>query len=91
MGNGFDLGLSVVALITTLLLAVIAWIDWRTWRIPDTCTATLLIWAGVQLLWPGRLHLGEALAGLIIGGGGFSLLAWLGRGGLGWGDVKFAA
>ncbi|HHB90808.1 MAG TPA: prepilin peptidase [Anaerolineae bacterium] len=91
MGNGIDFRLSLSFVVTTLLLARIAWIDWRTRRIPDEWTLALVIWAGMQLIWPGRLRPSAAVIGLMVGGGGFFLLAWISRGGLGWGDVKLAA
>jgi len=83
-------------LLYLLLLAVLAWQDYRTGLLPDRLTCPLL-WCGLLfhvLLWPERLN--AAVVGAIAGYSSLSLVYWLYRGirrreGLGYGDVKFFA
>lgn len=77
-------------------LLALAWIDWRSMRLPDALTLPLLL-AGLLATWldrPGDLpaHLLGALAGFAA----FALVGWLyrrlrGQEGLGLGDAKLLA
>ncbi len=79
-----------VALVLTILLGVIALVDYAILRIPNAMIILLLLWAGVQALWLGQPSPGSALLGFLVGSAGFLFLAILGRGALGMGDVKLA-
>ncbi len=79
-------------------LAVIAWIDRRSKRIPNEILLALLllrviVLAGEWLTHPsyGLALLISALAGGLIGGGLFIICYFLSRGGVGMGDVKLFA
>lgn len=77
-------------------MLALAWIDWRSMRLPDALTLPLLL-AGLLATWldrPGDLpaHLLGALAGFAA----FALVGWLyhrlrGQEGLGLGDAKLLA
>jgi len=77
-------------------LLALAWIDWRTLRLPDALTLPLLV-LGLLATWldrPGDLpaHLIGAVAGYAV----FALVGWLyrrarGQDGLGLGDAKLLA
>lgn len=78
------------ALVLTAFLVVIAFIDYDHRIIPDR----LLLWlagAGAAINLAGRADWPDALAGALSGGGVMLLIAVFSRGGLGGGDVKFAA
>ncbi len=81
----------LAAIITTTLLLIVTVVDYATLRIPNVMTLTLLVWAAIQMLWLGHPTLGAALGGFLVGGIGFFILALMGRGALGMGDVKLAA
>ena len=81
----------VPGLLITGLLVTIMLVDFQTRRIPNALVLALLGWAAVQLVWPGQLSLRDAGLGLLVGGGSFFLLALIGRGAMGIGDVKLAA
>lgn len=81
----------VAAVLVTGLLLAISLVDFQTRRIPNPLVLALLAWALVQVLWLGQPALDAALLGLLVGGGLFLLLALLGRGAMGAGDVKLAA
>lgn len=90
-GDGWQVWTSAALLWLLLALAVT---DLRSFRLPDALTAAL---AALTLgaAWPQGL-LVTALAGALIGSGGFLLLRWLysalrHREGLGLGDVKLMA
>lgn len=79
-------------------LAVIAWIDRRSKRIPNEILLALLllrviVLAGEWLVHPsyGLALLISALAGGLIGGGLFIICYFLSRGGVGMGDIKLFA
>ena len=80
----------LVALILTILLGVIALVDYAVLRIPNAMIILLLLWAGIQTVWLGQPSPSSALLGCLTGGAGFLFLAILGRGALGMGDVKLA-
>ncbi|HIQ12056.1 MAG TPA: prepilin peptidase [Caldilineales bacterium] len=80
----------LVALILTILLGVIALVDYAVLRIPNAMIILLLFWAGIQTVWLGQPSPGSALLGFLTGSAGFLFLAILGRGALGMGDVKLA-
>jgi leader peptidase (prepilin peptidase)/N-methyltransferase len=81
----------VAALLVTGLLLAITLVDFQVRRIPNVLVLALLIWALVQPLWLGQPTLVAAALGLLAGGGLFLLLALIGRGAMGAGDVKLAA
>lgn len=86
-----DLERSVSALVVTALLVAICLVDFQVRRIPNALVLALLAWACVQILWIGQPPPVVAGMGLLAAGGLFLVLAILGRGALGMGDVKLAA
>jgi prepilin signal peptidase PulO-like enzyme (type II secretory pathway) len=78
----------VVALWASALLLSIALIDAHTQHIPDALIIFLVVCAIAQALALGHPTLGSAVLGAAAGGALFFLLAKLGRGALGQGDVK---
>jgi prepilin signal peptidase PulO-like enzyme (type II secretory pathway) len=80
----------VVALWASALLLSIALIDAYTRHIPDALIIFLVVCAIAQALALGHPALSSAALGAAAGGGAFYLLAKLGRGALGQGDVKLA-
>lgn len=85
---------SIAALVSTLMITalfgIISLVDWRTRRIPNALNLGLLAWALVQIAWLGQPTITSAGLGLLVGGGLFLLLAIIGRGAMGLGDVKLA-
>ena len=79
------------ALVTTAIFLVIALVDYAVHRIPNKMVMTLLIWTAAQILWLGQPSIRSAVLGSVLGGGIFLLLAIIGRGALGVGDVKLIA
>ena len=79
------------ALVVTSLLLCVTLVDLRVRRIPNELVLALLAWAGVQVLWLGQPDWGAAALGLLAAGGLFFLLALVGRGAMGLGDVKLEA
>jgi prepilin signal peptidase PulO-like enzyme (type II secretory pathway) len=77
--------------VITIVLGTISLIDFRTRRIPNALNLVLLAWALVQITWLRQPTITSAGLGLLIGGGIFMLLAIIGRGAMGLGDVKLAA
>jgi prepilin signal peptidase PulO-like enzyme (type II secretory pathway) len=73
------------------MLLAISLVDFQARRIPDRLVLVLVLWAMVQALWFGQPALSAAALGLLAGGGVFLVLAALGRGAMGAGDVKLAA
>jgi leader peptidase (prepilin peptidase)/N-methyltransferase len=86
---GFSL--MAAALVVTGLLLTISLVDLQVRRIPNALVLALLAWAFVQALWLGQPTLQAAALGLVVAGGLFLLLALVGRGAMGAGDVKLAA
>lgn len=87
-------GLSFIlikSLVLSAFLIVITYIDYDYQLILDK----VLIWlsgAGVAInLWTGYASLIDMLSGSLIGGGLLLLIAIVSRGGMGGGDIKFAA
>ena len=86
-----DPRIMVDALVVTALFLVVVLVDYAVHRIPNKVVIALLIWAIVQMLWLGQPTLRSMLIGTALGGIVFLLLAIIGRGALGMGDVKFVA
>lgn len=84
------LDMFLIVAITAVLLAITL-IDLRSHRIPNVLTLTLLGAAALQILLLGQPGLLAAATGLLLGGGILLVVAILGRGALGMGDVKLAA
>jgi len=78
-------------LIVTGGLALITLVDGVVRRIPNMFIGGLFGWALLQAVVWGRPALGPALVGVGLGGGLFLLIALVGRGAMGLGDVKLAA
>ncbi|HHX74178.1 MAG TPA: prepilin peptidase, partial [Firmicutes bacterium] len=72
------------------LLLVIFFIDLDHQLIPNRLVLLLAALVPVRLL-AGEVPLVQAAAGMLLGGGLFSLLAVLSRGGMGGGDIKLVA
>lgn len=85
------LSMLVPAVVFTTLLVTISLVDLQTRRIPNTLVATLLLWAAVQVAWLGEPSPLCALVGLLVAASIFILVALVGRGAMGWGDVKLEA
>lgn len=81
----------IPAVVFTALLLAVSLVDLRTRRIPNVLVAALLLWAGIQVLWIGEPSPLCALLGLAVAGAVFTLIALVGRGAMGWGDVKLEA
>ena len=79
-----------VAVWASAVLLTIALVDFQTRRIPDALVIFLVFCAVAQVLALGRPTVTEAVLGAAAGGGLFFILARLGRGALGQGDVKLA-
>ncbi len=86
-----DIQVIVAVLLVTTLLLIIILIDYTVRRIPNEMVVALLLWAVVQVLWLGQPAPLSALIGFAVGGGLFFLLALIGRGAMGMGDVKLVA
>lgn len=85
-----DLATLFVALWASAVLLAIALVDLQARRIPDALVIFLVFCAVAQVLALGNPTLGAAALGAAAGGGVFFILARLGRGALGQGDVKLA-
>lgn len=77
-------------------LAAVAWVDWRTHRIPNRLNATLLLSGLVVAGLTDAPGLAAAVVGAVLGGAVLLAIALAfrhlrGRDGLGLGDVKFLA
>jgi leader peptidase (prepilin peptidase)/N-methyltransferase len=79
------------ALLVTGLLVAVSLVDFQTRRIPNGLVLALLAWAVVQVIWLAQPTPVEAGLGLALAGGLFLVIALIGRGALGSGDVKLAA
>ena len=90
-GRTDDPNVILAALASTALLAIIVLVDLAVYRIPNELVGALLAWGVVQMVWLSGGSWHGALLGALIGGGLFLMAAWVGRGALGGGDVKFAA
>lgn len=86
-----SLTVAAPALVVTALLLCITLVDLQVRRIPDPLVLALVACAGVQVLWLGQPDWGAAALGLAVAGGLFFLLALIGRGAMGMGDVKLEA
>ena len=86
-----SVAVAVSALLITALLLCLSLVDFQVRRLPNPLVLTLLGWAVVQSFWLGSPTLVMAAVGMAVAGGIFLLLAILGRGALGLGDVKLAA
>ncbi len=85
------LAVAASALVVSALLLCITLVDLRVRCIPNELVLALLAWAVVQVLWLGQPGWGAAVSGLLVAGGLFFLLALIGRGAMGLGDVKLEA
>jgi len=85
------LAVKMAIMVSAALLLSILLVDFAAFRIPDLLVGMLLAWGGVQAAWMGHPPWRSAALGALIGGGLFWVLAWIGQGGLGMGDVKFMA
>lgn len=81
----------LIIMATTAVLLAVAVIDFQTRRIPDVTILALLVSAALQVLLLAQPELLAAGLGLLICGGIFYVIALLGRGAMGMGDVKLAA
>ena len=81
----------VPTVVFTALLVAVSLVDFRTRCSPNSLVAALLLWAVVQVLWLGEPSPLCALVGLLVAGSIFILVALVGRGAMGWGDVKLEA
>src|SRR5258708_5957741 len=79
----------MVALIYLALLGAIAIYDLRTLRAPNRFVYPLIGFAAVASLTVFRVHAGEALLGGVLAFGALLLVAVIGRGAMGFGDVKY--
>jgi prepilin signal peptidase PulO-like enzyme (type II secretory pathway) len=79
------------ALIATAILLCLALVDFQVRRLPNPLVLALLGWAVVQSFWLGYPTLEMAALGLAVAGAIFLVLAIIGRGALGIGDVKLEA
>lgn len=86
-----DLSQVIGALVVTGLLVSISLVDLAVHRIPNALVLGLVVWAAVQILWLGRPAPLAAALGMLLGGGLFLLIAVVGRGTMGMGDVKLVA
>ncbi len=87
---------TAAALAVTSVLVSLTLVALQTRRLPNALNAALgacaLVWAMVQQRWLGRPDAVTSLmAGALGAGGAFMVLAIVGRGALGMGDVKLAA
>lgn len=78
-------------LVVSALLTAVTIIDFRSRRIPDALNLALFAWAVAQIAVTGEPGFAASGLGLLISGGVFLLLAVVGRGAMGLGDVKLAA
>ncbi|MBS1820566.1 MAG: prepilin peptidase [Acidobacteria bacterium] len=75
---------------TLIVLAVVTWTDLRSRRVPNLVVLPYLVAGFAVSTWLHGLHgLTESLAGLLVGGAFFGVLALMG--GMGMGDVKLCA
>ncbi len=81
----------LVLLVVMLLLAAISLTDWWSRRIPDALGLALLACALAQMVLLHAPTFNASFLGLLVSGGVFLLLAVIGRGAMGMGDVKLAA
>lgn len=74
--------------VVTALLVAISLVDLQVRRIPNVLVGGLVFWALVQVVWIGEPTAWSALLGLAVAGAVFLVVAVVGRGAMGWGDVK---
>jgi leader peptidase (prepilin peptidase)/N-methyltransferase len=86
-----SLAAGALALVVTSLLLCIALVDFQVRRIPNLLVGALLVCAVLQALLLSAPTVPSMVLGLLVGGGTFLLLAIIGRGAMGMGDVKLAA
>ena len=89
--EGIDGPRATGLLLVTTLLLVMALVDLAVRRIPNVLVLALVAWCVAQPFWIGRPDFRHMCYGLALGGGVFLLVALVGRGALGAGDVKLAA
>ena len=87
-------GFSVTGVIFTLLatsLLIVSFIDLSYRIIPDVVTLPGIVAGLLASTIATSVGFGNALLGVVVGGGGFLLVAILSRGGMGGGDIKLTA
>jgi leader peptidase (prepilin peptidase)/N-methyltransferase len=87
--SGLDVTVSV--LVVTGLLLAISLVDFSVRRIPNHLVLALMGWAVIQVLWIGQPTPLAGALGLGAGAALFLVIAVVGRGAMGAGDVKLAA
>lgn len=85
-----------VNLVLGVMLLLLAWIDLRTFRLPDAITFPLVAMGLAVAAMSGEPPPEQALAGAVLGFACFALLGWAyrvlrGRDGIGLGDAKLLA
>lgn len=80
---------AVAVAIYLVPLAAIAWLDIRTLRAPNRYVYPLIVVAVIVSLTLYRAHATEALLGGLLAFGILFVVALLGRGAMGFGDVKY--
>ena len=71
---------------TLIVLAVVTWTDLRSRRVPNLLVLPYLVTGLAVSIWTHGMHgLTQSLAGLLVGGAFFGLLALMG--GMGMGDM----
>jgi len=81
----------IAALVLTGLLMSISLVDLRVRRIPNILCAALVLWALVQMFWLGQPKPVAAVVGMLAAGVLFLIVALVGRGAMGAGDIKLVA
>ncbi|MCE5258525.1 MAG: A24 family peptidase, partial [Chloroflexi bacterium] len=81
----------LVLLVVMMLLVAISLTDWWSRRIPDALNLALFACALAQTVLLRIPTFNASFLGLLVSGGLFLLLAVIGRGAMGMGDVKLAA
>lgn len=81
----------IAALVLTGLLMSISLVDLRVRRIPNILCAALVLWALVQMFWLGQPKPAAAAIGTLAAGVLFLIVALVGRGAMGAGDIKLVA
>ena len=89
--SGWAWSEALVVLVSTAMLLTVALVDLRVRRIPNVMVLALVSWAIVRSLVTGQPSLLGGALGLLAGGAVFLLIAFVGRGAMGPGDVKLAA
>ncbi len=81
----------LAVMIFFLLLLILTLVDFAVRRIPNKLILVLLIWAAIQISVFGQPSIRAALLGLLANGFFMLIIAIVGRGAMGMGDVKLEA